>query len=372
MRLIKNYDFHIKTKIPYAIWPTLVHQFLEEQGLTSRSFLYYFEDYPVEGETIEEQMKTCACAKILKDDPSLGECRFDNGKKRGTCDLFFLSNIDGTPLPSDAIVFPLMQKIHRRYGFTETDLYYLDIDFFGRNTPYGRDFSSAECPEVPSDPIRCIESQPYGSGIRLHRDILGENYLFLSVDILHDGKIMNPEPYAEAMKRLLPEIKVEESLNIYLTDEEKQDIEKLNASAACSLEQCRDYLATHFAYGIEPDCESRYSIATPLKKLARKYGYTYHSLYRNCVFSLQKRTSKGKILYIEIESGPSRNHLSFMVSFCGIGFTHDLGGNYGVPKNQTDANLFLEHSMQILSEFEKAVLPSLDQQYPETPNWFQI
>jgi hypothetical protein len=373
MRLIKNYTFGIGTKIPYAKWPELVHQFLDAQGLTSRTFLYYFDDFPEGDEPIVEQMNTCACAKIRKDAPSLEEVRFYNRKKEGTSGYFFLSNIDASVLDSDAVILPLMNKIHRRYRFASSDLYYFDIDFFGKKTSFERDFSYCERNGFPIDPTRCLDLQPYGSGIRLHRDVCGDNELVLSVDMLHDGEVFDPAPYAQALHRLLPNIKYKEWLCVYLTEEEERNIEKIDAEAMPILEQCRNYFEEHFDREIvQNEYSAQYALATPLKCMAKQYGYEYRHLYRSCVFSLQKRTQRGHIIYVEVVTDPSRYSLGSFVSFCGIGYQHELGRNCRMPRDQNEADCCLSELMEVLAEFERTLLPKLDRFYPETPDWFII
>ena len=43
MRVIKKYRFQIGTKIPFADWPAIIHQFMDENDLTNEVFLYNFE-----------------------------------------------------------------------------------------------------------------------------------------------------------------------------------------------------------------------------------------------------------------------------------------------------------------------------------------
>jgi hypothetical protein len=266
-----------------------------------------------------------------------------------------------------------MHKIHRGYGFAGSDLYYFDIDFFGKKTSFERDLSVCEENGELFDPLKDLELQPYGSGICLHRDILCENEFVLSVDILHDGKIFDPAPYAEALRNLLPNIKCEESSEIYLTEEEKRNIGNRDAQAEPILEQCREYFEKRLDSGdVRHGFCAQYSLAPPLKRLAKRYGYQYRNLYRGYVFSLQKRTERGNIICIEAEAGPSRYSLNAMISFCGIGYRHELGGNCTTPRNQEEADAYLLNLMEALAEFERMLLPALDRLYPETPDWFII
>ena len=239
MRLVKHYVFNIKTKIPFSELPEIVHRFMSENYLTSHRFLYFFEDILDYNETKDEALPRSSCAKILKDCPSLGEIRYHNGRSHNRSDRLWLSNIDRSDDFSESNLLPLMKKIHRRYGFCESNLYYFDIDFFGKRTCFERDYSTAlqmsKTDKIPFDPTLYMECQPYGSGITLHRDACAENYLKLSVDLLHDGIVMDATPYYEAMQKLLPQIKATASLSDLMKEhpehraEARQDLQFLNA-----------------------------------------------------------------------------------------------------------------------------------------------
>lgn len=375
MRLVKHYIFDIKTKIPFSEWVEIVHRFLSENGLTSHRFLYFFEDMVNEHETKEEALSRINCTKIRKDCPSLDEFRCHDGKSRNLSDRLWSSNIDRSDDFPESNLLPLMKKIHRRYGFCESNLYYFDIDFFGKRTYFERDFSVAiersQVDKMPFDPTLYIECQPYGSGITLHRDVCAENYLELSVDLLHDGVVMDATPYYDAMQKLLPQIKATTSLTIHLTEEEKQRIAEINQSAAPMLQRCHDFFAgrlpSAFAQNALP---SHYSVAKPLKKLAKKYGYAYKLVWNGGVYSMEKRTAKGNVIYIEVDSGPSHYDLGVGISYQGIGFQHRMGYSNHTPTNQQEADVYLENVFSVVSEFEGALLMDLDHLFPETPDWF--
>ena len=355
MRLVQHYTFPIKTKIPFSEWPEIVHRFLEENHLTSHRFLYFFEDILGFDETMEDALAHGGCARILRDCPALGEIRWTYNRP----DKLWLSNIDSQDDFPESSIFPLMKKIHRRYGFSESDLYYFDIDFFGKRTYFARDESALS-----------MEHQPYGSGITLHRDVCGDNYLKLSVDLLHDGVAMDATLYFEAMQKLLPKIKAATSLQIYLSEEEKQQIEEINQAAAPVLETCRGFFGERLPFtATQNTFSSNYSVAKPLKKLAKKYGYAYKLVW-NGVYALEKRSAKGNVIYIDVDSGPSHYDLGVGVSYQGVGFCHKIGCGNQTPASQQEADAFLENVMAVVWEFENTLLPSLDGQYPETPGWF--
>lgn len=372
MRLVKNYVFNIKTKIPFSEWPEIIHRFLSENRLTSHRFMYYFMDIIGSIAPEDEVPAHSGCARILKDCPSLGEIRYTN--LRGPKSLW-LSNIDRQDDFPESRLLPLMKKIHRRYGFTESNLYYFDIDFFGNRTHFERDYSAAlrwsTSSKTPFDPTQSIEYQPYGSGITIHRDICGENYLKLSVDLLHNGRVMDPTPYYEAMQKLLPKIKAVTSLKIYLTEAEKLRFEEINRSAAPTLQKCRHFFNERLPFtASQNNFPSNYSVAQPLKKLAKKYGYTYKLVWNGGVYSLEKRTAKGNFIFIEAYCGPSHYDLGVGVSYQGLGFNHSIGRSNQTPTNQQEADAFLESILSSVSEFENTLLPELDSLFPETPAWF--
>lgn len=254
-------------------------------------------------------------------------------------------------------------------------IYYFDIDFFGKRTCFECDYSVAlqmsKAYKIPFDPTLDMGCQPYGSGITLHRDVCAENYLSLSVDLLHDGIVMDATPYYEAMQKLLPQIKATSSLSIYLSEEEKQRIKEINQSAEPVLQNCRDFFANRLSSTYSKKAfPSNYSVAKPLKKLAKKYGYTYKLVWNGGVYSLEKRTAKGNVIYIEVVSGPSHYNLGVGISYQGVGFNHGIGSCNQTPTNQQEADAFLEDTLLGISEFENTLLPALDRLFPETPGWF--
>lgn len=375
MRLIENYFFKIGTKIPYSEWPEIVHQFLVENKLVSHRFLYYFEDFLGSKGDIDAAMQNGPCAKIRKDCPTLGESRLLKGEEYGISNHIFLSNIDQPDDVREETILPLMKKIHRRYGFTESVLYYFDINFFGKRTEFARDRSFAERRaeenHTPVEPTLLMSRQPYGSGIILHRSCCNDNYIQLSVDILHDGEVLDATPYCESMQKLLPKIKPRISLEIYLSEEEKENNERINQAAEGKLQECREYFLQCF-----PSSEykhfvcTNYSVAEPLKKLAKQYGYKYKFLHAAGFWSLEKRTARGNVLSVGIERGTFCSFLRVYLNYEGVGFFHHLGGIEHTPTTQEEVDACLEQVMSAIGEFERTLLPSLDVLFPETPSWF--
>ncbi|MBE6564057.1 MAG: hypothetical protein E7655_02120 [Ruminococcaceae bacterium] len=373
MRVIKNYCFKIGTKIPFSEWPSIVQRFLSDNHLTDHRFLYYFED-SVRDAASESRY---GCERILKDCPSLGDIRYYYKDSNGQMDRW-LSNIDRQESFPKEKLLPLMKKIYRSYGFFESRLLYFDIDFFGKKTHFERDFSrakqEAERKQTPLDPTFQIKHQPYGSGITLYRDCCGgssSSYMVLSVDLLHEGQVLDATPYYESMQALLPDIKTITSLNVYFSEEELREIEAVNRAAEPTIEKCRAFFEDRL-----PDTRkqnnfpSKYSVAKPLKKLAVRYGYAYKLIWNGGVYALEKRTARGNVMHLAFDSGPSHYDVDVILSFQGIGFYHRLGISGQTPTNQSETDAYFEKVMSIVSDFEKTMLPDLDGLFPESPNWF--
>lgn len=376
MRVIKSYRFSIGTKIPYWQWPEIVHHFLETNQLTSSRFLYHFTSYVTDTDLSEPRKKT-GCEKLLKDCPSLGAIRFHNGAAHRQSDVFWLSNMDNDEAFPEETLLPLMKKIHRTYGLHRCALFYYDIDFFGQTPLFQLDHTigrkMSEATHSPFDPSDDIQAQPYGSGIALHRDVCANNYLDLSIDVLHDGVLLDATPYYKSMQTLLPNIRSSETLQIYLTEEEQAHIQVINESAAPILEQCREFLKETLPFTPKQNhFPSRYSVAKPLRKLAKKYGYTYHLTWSGGIYLLTKKTASGNMLAIEFDSGPSHFDLSAELAYYGPAFCHQLGSSSQNPAGQQEANAYLEQLLSTVSQFERTLLSALDQLFPEAPDWFTL
>lgn len=375
MRAIMTRRFYIKTKIPFSEWPTIVHTFLDECNVSCSRYMYFFQDFAGSRKSTDEQSNRCGCRRILKDLPSLGEIRYHGYAKYRMSDSFWLSNIDGESSVSEADILPLMKKIHRSYGFADCNLYYYDMDFFGHTIPFERDYSIAEkmcrAKGMDYDPSMLIEAQPYGSGIVLHRDVCGENYLDLSVDLLSGGKEYDPEPYFKKMLELLPNIRYTDSTKIYLTSEEKQQFEEVNRHNAPIIRNASDYF-DRFISSKESQNRftSSYSLAPKLKKLSKKYGYQYRKTNDNYCFLIEKRTERGNVLLLCVYTGPSHYDLSFRVSFQGLGFRQILCSCRQIPTDQQEADECLENMFDVFSNFEADLLPELDKCFLPTPVWF--
>lgn len=359
MRVIKNKTFLIGGKIPYSEWPELIHRFMCGQSLTSKKFLYYFSDLLILN----------GCSRLVKDLPEIGGPReYNDGR---TYKEYIITNIDTGNGCTETQILPLMKKLHRSYGLSNCDLYYLDVDFFHDLIPSGRSLKAhhRDTDEF-IDPLYLIDDQPYGSGFRLHRDRLGNNCLKMSIDILHNDTAMDPEPYFAAMEKLLPGIRSIDTIEIYSTNEERKTFCRYNEAAMPLLERCYEWLDERLT-GVDKqnNFSSNYNLAPKLKKLAKTYGFEYS--YCGCgIYALSYRTKKGHIFQLSADSGPSRYDTAFDIIFQGLGFYFPLGGAMFVPTNQQEFDACAEKAVETAYLFRKELLPLLDQCWPETPAWY--
>lgn len=361
MRLIMNY--YIGTKVPFSEWPEIVHTFLQKQGLSNKKFMYYFETLLGTDPNEDGYKKDLAhggCSRILKDCPELGPMKFRLDAKNGRFDLAYLSNIGGESFPEEKLL-PLMKRIHRSYALTESDLYYYDIDFFHEPIPYERNRELQ------------LQDQPYGSGICLRRERFFGGRIQLSVDILCDGKLLDAQPYCDALCELLPDATVYPFMVPYFSEEEKEDIEATNRRAAPMLKQCQEFFAQYFTDNDRQNhFSSKYSIAPTLKKLCKQYGYVYTFPREWGFFCAGKRSKRNHLLSLEVAAGPSRCSMDVVVSFQGLGFKHRLGYCMPTPTDQETADDCMKQVMETFAVFEKTLFPFLDAMFPETPDWFMF
>lgn len=358
MRVIRRYRFEIGTKIPFVQWPEIVHRFLVENGLTYQRFLYHFTD-----NVFEPQACPKACERLQKDCPEIGESHILPTAVSGMS-KYVLTNISGERDFQEALLLPLMGKIHRSYGFAEVMLGYYDVPFFGRVIPF----------EVADDPRKSSAWYLHGSAISLYRDaVFGTAELVMTIDVLQDGQLLEAAPYCEAMRKLLPKVRVTASMEIVLTKEEKQRIAQTNQAAEPVLERCRIFFSQRLSAGLNQNLTGpSYSLATALKKLAKKYGYTYSKESGSgttCI--LQTRTARGNVLHVWVDAGPSHTRTEVCVSFKGVGFSHCLASADYAPANQEELEEALAQTMAFVEEFRSSLLMELDACFPPCPEWFE-
>ncbi len=348
MRAIMQYLFRVGTKVSFLTWPDIIQSYLEQLNLHYEAFGYYFD-------TSYSNRRELA----LKELPGLGPLRIDdsNPKNPNGC---FTNLQDGTGLSEEDILSHL-PAIYRRYSFADTYLIYQNVDFFSRHT------SLLLC-DGNNLPARLR-----GSQIILHRDSVFSrwNCICLSVDVLHEGSILDASPYRDAMTKLLPGIPNKERMICLLTPEEQAQYAVLSQNAAPLVQNISSYFSEQMTSSQDADIEfgRKLSLAAILKRLCRQYGYTYLRYEYFCFF-MQKRTENGHYIRLDVDIGKYSQEANLAISFTGLGFDHRLFYIGTTPETQTEAAEYLSQWFSVLSAAEKDVFPALDAHYPPTPEWF--
>ena len=364
MRLIKYWDFSVGTKPPFSEWPELVHRFLDRHGLSSGAFLYHFEqeipgDDLRKSRTREEWIASSGIRRMARACPSFGEPRV------GVSTLV-LSNMDAPGSGVEPELRSLMERSRKGFGLSVSKIYYLDVDFFGETIPWERLLNNGRLSAGMS-------GEPTGSGVKLLRYAWGEQGIVFSVDLLHHGEVLDPTPYAETMKELLPHRRPREFLRTWFSPEEEREFAARQEAAEPLAEACRDWLARRL-----PEKEKarsplvlfpQYKMAPVLKKLAKKYGFEYQNGAVG-YFILTRRTARGHFLRLSADSGPSHTEAGFWLEFCGLGFSHRLFTITAHPRDQAEFDVWAERACEAAAEFAEEALSPLDEHYPETPAWY--
>jgi hypothetical protein len=111
------------------------------------------------------------------------------------------------------------------------------------------------------------------------------------------------------------------------------------------------------------------SVAPALKRLGKQYGYSYVKHEYGCFF-VQKRTTNGHYILLDIDVGPTFKGVGLLIRYVGAGFDHRMGSTFLYPQNQKDLEDYLLQIFEALTSAEKDVIPALDAHYPPTPDWF--
>lgn len=380
MRILQCYRFLVGTKIPFDKWPSIIEEFLQEQNLHHRYFHYCMESFGdpekarsiVDGSLCEtcrlskfacqrcrqdaEELlrKGTGCERASKENPFLGavttrQTQYDT--------IQSLNNFDDASNNSKELIYAILPKIYRRYGFAETRLIYRDIDFFSRQV-------STPAPEYGNGAYE-------GSGITLYRSCLSQyNEIVLVVESRYPGEIPDAAPYADALAKLLPGIKQLSVTKILMEDGEQAHYDALHQQTKPLIKQAKEFFTSRMPEEKGNDApEAQVRVASLLKKLSRRYGYHYLG-YTNYAYLLEKKLPNGHYICLEFVSDPSCSAADPYVKLTGIGFSHEIWADGFGPQNMQDADDYFTKLFDTLALAEVSVFPAILDLYPTTPDWF--
>ena len=381
MRILQCYRFLVGTKIPFDKWPGIIEQYLQEQNLLHHSFHYCLETYDysercrsvLDGTKCETCLapesacercrkeaedtlrKGTACERAVKENPFLGtikvrQTRYDT--------IQSLNNFDEESNASKENIYAIISKIYKRYGFAHTSLIYRDIDFFRR--------ISTPAPE-PEYLLNGYE----GSGITLYRSCLSQdNAIILVVESRYPGEVLDATSYADALGKLLPGIKRLSASKIIMEEDERAHYEEIHQQAESFVQIAKEFFIARMPEEKgNDDPEARVSVASWLKKLGKRFGYTYLG-YSNYVYLMEKKLPSGHYICLEFVSNPLSPDADPYVGLCGLGFNHEIWVDGFSPQNSRDASDYFTKLFDTLAQAEETVFAAILDLYPNTPDWF--
>ena len=382
MRILHTYRFSVGTKIPFERLPDLIDEFLREQNLRHHSFHYFFKDFDqsrrcrsiLDGtkcatcgsdgthcDTCRKKAestlrKGTACQRAAKENPLLGAVQVEETKYST---LHLLHNFGMESNDAKEPVYGILPKLYRRYGFAESCLIYRDIDFFGRQLP---------TPAPRIDSADCVYE---GSGMILRRSCDSrDNEITLCVQSSYPGEVHDASAYAAALRAKLPGIQWEPFTRIVMDENEQADYEARNRQVIPSVEAAKTFFTAQMPEekgNNEP--ESPVSVAAWLKKMGKRYGYTYSGC-RNFIYFMEKKLQDGHFVCLEFVSSPDDPAADPFVNLCGLGFHHQIWVSGFAPQNIKDAQIYFTRLFDTLAKAEETVFPAILERYPPTPDWF--
>ena len=382
MRILQCYRFLVGTKVPFDKWPSIIEKYLPEQNLHHHSFHYCMESFDdsercrsvLDGtkckicgapefvcercrkEAKDTLRKGTGCERALKENPFMGTISVRQTRYNT---IHSLNNFNEESNSSKEKIYSILPKIYRRYGFYETALIYRDIDFFSRRV------------STPTPESEHLTNGYEGSGITLYRSCLSQdNAIILVVESRYPGEVLDAAAYADALGKLLPESKRLSVTKIILEEGEQLRYEVLHSQAKPLICQAKNFFIEHMPEekgNDEPD--TKVSVASWLKKLSKRYGYTY-SGYMNYIYFLEKRLSNGHYICLEFVSNPLSPDADPYVKLCGLGFNHKIWADGFSPKNSRDASDYFTKLFDTLAQAEESIFPAILDLYPNTPDWF--
>lgn len=360
MRILQCYRFLIGTKIPFDKWPGIIEQYLQEQNLRHHSFHYCLETYDdlekCRQSATDTQRKGTGCERALKENPFLGPIKIRQTKYNT---IQSLNNFDEESNASKEDIYAIISKIYKRYGFVNTSLIYRDVDFFSRRVPT----------LVPESEY--LLNGYEGSGITLYRSCLSQdNAIILVVESRYPGEVFDSAPYADALGKLLPGMKRQSATKIIMDSNEQICYEELHTQAAPMVQRAKAFFTAHMPEekgNDEPD--TKVSIASWLKKLSKRYGYTYAG-YSSYIYFIDKKLPNGHYICLEFVSNPLSPDADPYVKLCGLGFNHEIWVDGFSPQNSRDASDYFTKLFDTLAQAEKTVFVEILDLYPDTPDWF--
>lgn len=359
MRLFREYRFHVGKKIEFSDLFAVIDDFLARNNLTYNGMGYDLEEHEREG-------LTSSCQKLLKKMPQFGKLEIVEGRYSNTLKL---SNMERSDNSCDEMSIRLLgAKIPRPYSFSETNLYYRNISFFG----------------VPTDDEVITVSQ-YGDPlihsnyIRLYRDFDGPKSLmvFMKMELRNAESAQAADNYANCLASCLQDSKFIAQNFAYLDAEEQAFYGKLqqqvtpiaDAARIDIYERCdraKEDMLTAF-----PDIEQKsFKFLSIIQRIGQQYGFDRCAKVSEIEYWVSKRLPSGYYLSLGMNGVASSSGVDAGLVLSGPGSAFKFPGFSCWPENNREAKWIMRRFFEVIAYFEETYLNQILENYPQLPLWY--
>jgi hypothetical protein len=221
----------------------------------------------------------------------------------------------------------------------------------------------------------------FGSYIKVFRDSEGPQSTSVSmmIEVFDQQSAMQADAYAQHLSVALGKVKylcassicmdaAEETMYAALEQEVTQAIHTAVEDLLEKGEKLTRYLQENF-----PACdEVKFSIAKPLKKMGKQYGFGDYSYVAGGFYQITKRVSGGHYIVLEMDMGPMFRGVGAGISLCGAGFSYRFPCAYYSPCSQEEMDCMIARVFEMIAFFEKQYMPQILKPYPDTPDWCPV
>lgn len=151
----------------------------------------------------------------------------------------------------------------------------------------------------------------------------------------------------------LPGIKWEPFTRIVMDENEQADYEARNRQVIPFIEAAKTFFTAQMSEEKgNNDSESPVSVAAWLKKMGKRYGYTYSGC-RNFIYFMEKKLPGGHYVCLAFVSSPDEPAVDPFIKLCGLGFRHEIWVDGFEPQNPRDAEHYFTRLFDTLATAEK-------------------
>lgn len=357
MRYFKQYFYKVGRKIEYKNVFSYIDAFFSEHNLRYDSMGYDLI-------SLDDN-----CYKMVKKYPQLGPVE---QVKKEYSDHYILSNMRVPGRCCDESTIRLIgSKIPRPYNFFDTHFYYRNVTFFSVE-PGGENVkvdSHSNCVHV------------FGSYIELYRDFEGpqSTSVIMMIEVFDQQTSLQADAYAQRLSIALGKVKYLSSSSICMDAAEEsmyaglqQEAAPIVNAATVDLTEKAEQLTLYLQENFPVYDEVKFSIAKPLKKIGKQYGFDEYSYVAGGFYQITKRVSGGHYVVLEMDMGPMFRGVGAGISLCGAGFSYRFPCAYYSPCSQEEMDCMMTRIFETIAYFEEKYMPQVLKLYPDTPDWCPV